>query len=71
MKQYRTYEAFRNQAGGIEGCGTGSEHYEADTAEEAARMAAEEMDWGRDDWDGGNVIVATDDEGDSYHLHRE
>lgn len=71
MKTYRTYEATQNSAGGIEGCGAGSEHYDADSAEEAARMAADDWDWQRNDWDGGDVIVATNDKGESYHLHRD
>lgn len=69
-KTYRVYEAFRNAAGGVEGCGTGSEEFEATSAMEAAQMAADDWDWDREDWDGGDVIVATDDEGDSYHLSR-
>lgn len=70
-KEYRCYEATKNEVGGIEGCGSGWEMIEAATAEEAAKMAADELGWGRPDWDGGDVIVATDDGGDSYHLHRE
>lgn len=70
MTIYRVYEAFRNSIGGVEGCGAGSEEVEADTAEQAAQIAADEWGWSSDEWDGGNVIVATDDMGDSYYLDR-
>lgn len=71
MATYRVYAAYENAVGGIEGCGAGSEEFDASSAEAAARTAAEEWCWLRGDWDGGDVIVATDDNGDSYHLHRE
>jgi len=72
MKMYRVYEACLNIGGGVEGCGCGDYDYRAGSAQEAAQMAARDWQWDREDWDGGDVIVATDDDDDvdSYHLHR-
>lgn len=66
MKTYRVYEGFKNEAGGVEGCGAGWEYVEAETATDAAKAfwGAGWPDAGRD-----TVIVATDDEGDSAHYY--
>ena len=63
-KTYRTYEAFRNLAGGIEPCGTDWEDIDAESAEEAARVR-----WSSslEDADENTVIIATDDDGDEVH----
>lgn len=64
MKKYRVYEAYRNEVGGVEGCGTGWKYIEAKTALDAAKQF-----WGAGC--GANestVIVATDDDGDSEHF---
>jgi hypothetical protein len=67
MKTYRVYEAFRNDGGGVEGTGSGWEEIQAKTAEEAAREF-----WGSGwDADENTVIVATDDDTDSFHLYPE
>ena len=71
VETYRVYEGYVNPVGGVEPCGMGWEEYDAETAADAARLAADEWGWDASSWDGGNVIVATDDDGDSYHLHRE
>lgn len=69
INNYRVYAA-TTKHGGVQGTGQGDEYYEAATAAEAAQMAADDWGWDEDDWDGGDVIVATDDDGDSYHMHR-
>jgi len=63
MTRYRIYEATRNAAGGLEGLGTGWDHIEAQTAQDAAERAAQERaNWPETD---GLVVVATDDAGES------
>ena len=64
MKTYRVYSAYRNEVGGIEGAGTGSETVEAMTAEDAARDYYDGWDVDED-----SVIIATDDDGDSVHYY--
>lgn len=71
MKTYRVYEAYRNPVGGVESCGTGFEEIEADTAKQAAQIAADNWGWASSEWDGGDVIVSTDDMGNYCYLDRE
>ena len=69
---YRCYEAYRNAAGGVESCGAGEEYVEAICARDAAEHLA--RIWGARSarWDGGDVIVAEDEDGvESYHLYLE
>ena len=71
MKTYRVYEAYENAVGGIELRLTGREECVAESAEVAARYMARVFGFLGPDWDGGDVIVATDDDGDSFHLYRK
>ena len=63
MKNYRVYETFRNNGGGLDSCGTDWEYIEAESAQDAADQAAQE----REGVKGceGLTIVATDDDGES------
>lgn len=62
MTTYRIYTGYYNAVGGIEAHGTGWEYVNAASAEEAARAADDSR------LQAGDVIVATDDNGDSYYL---
>ena len=65
MKTYRVYEAVRNDGGGIDGVG-GWDSIVAETAEQAAH---EFWGTGWDEADSETVIVATDDDTDSFHFY--
>jgi len=63
MKKYRVYEAYVNLVGGVEGVGFGWRYIKAESAKEAAEKYADELG-------DTELIVATDDDGDSYHLYK-
>ncbi len=62
-KTYRCYENERNAVGGLDGLGTGWGWVDAATAQKAADEYAASVRGIKDCR--GNVVVATDDDGDS------
>ena len=67
MNKYRIYETMKNAGGGYDSLQSGNEYFEANTAHEAAELAAEDR---RDNVEcEGITVVATDDNGESAYVY--